>query len=59
MKRIILLGINFLLLPGKKVAFVREFWSGKSTTVNLIERLYEQLREKFLLMVGLFSRYEP
>ena len=40
-QRIILNGINLLFEPGKKVALVGESGCGKSTTVNLIERLYE------------------
>ena len=40
-KRVILDRINLLFEPGKKVALVGESGCGKSTTVNLIERLYE------------------
>ncbi|MCF0118037.1 MAG: ATP-binding cassette domain-containing protein, partial [Bacilli bacterium] len=39
--RIILNGINLLFEPGKKIALVGESGCGKSTTVNLIERLYD------------------
>ena len=40
-KRLILNGIDLLFEPGKKVALVGESGCGKSTTVNLIERLYD------------------
>ena len=39
--RLILNGIDLLFEPGKKVALVGESGCGKSTTVNLIERLYD------------------
>ena len=40
-KRMILKNLNLTIEPGKKVALVGESGCGKSTTVNLIERLYE------------------
>ena len=40
-KRKILNGLNLVFEPGQKVALVGESGCGKSTTVNLIERLYE------------------
>ena len=40
-KRMILKNLNIVIEPGKKVALVGESGCGKSTTVNLIERLYE------------------
>ena len=40
-KRIILNAIDLTFEPGKKVALVGESGCGKSTTVNLIERLYD------------------
>ena len=40
-ERVILEHLNLVFEPGKKVALVGESGCGKSTTVNLIERLYE------------------
>ena len=40
-QRLILNGINLVFEPGQKVALVGESGCGKSTTVNLIERLYD------------------
>ena len=40
-ERVILDHLNLVFEPGKKVALVGESGCGKSTTVNLIERLYE------------------
>ena len=40
-KRMILNNLNLNIEPGKKVALVGESGCGKSTTVNLIERLYD------------------
>ena len=40
-QRLILDNLNLIFEPGKKVALVGESGCGKSTTVNLIERLYE------------------
>ena len=40
-QRKILNGLNLVFEPGQKVALVGESGCGKSTTVNLIERLYE------------------
>ena len=37
----ILDNLNLVFEPGQKVALVGESGCGKSTTVNLIERLYE------------------
>ena len=48
-ERIILKGINLLFEPGKKVALVGESGCGKSTTVNLIQRLYETTSGEVLL----------
>ena len=40
-KRKILEGLSLTIEPGQKVALVGESGCGKSTTINLIERLYE------------------
>ena len=48
-ERIILKGLNLTFEPGKKVALVGESGCGKSTTVNLIERLYETTSGEVLI----------
>ena len=40
-KKKILEGLSLTIEPGQKVALVGESGCGKSTTINLIERLYE------------------
>ena len=47
-KRQILDNLNLVFEPGKKVALVGESGCGKSTTVNLIERLYEPIEGQIL-----------
>ena len=48
-KKLILNGLNLIIEPGKKVAFVGESGCGKSTTVNLLERLYEPTYGQILI----------
>ena len=48
-ERVILEGLNLVFEPGKKVALVGESGCGKSTTVNLIERLYETTAGEILI----------
>ena len=48
-KRMILNNLNIVIEPGKKVALVGESGCGKSTTVNLIERLYETTSGEVLI----------
>ena len=48
-KRMILNNLNILIEPGKKVALVGESGCGKSTTVNLLERLYEATSGEVLI----------
>ena len=48
-KKKILSGLNLLFEPGKKVALVGESGCGKSTTVNLIERLYDTTEGEVLI----------
>ena len=48
-KKKILNGLNLIFEPGKKVALVGESGCGKSTTVNLIERLYDTTEGEVLI----------
>ena len=48
-KHMVLDKLNLVFEPGKKVALVGESGCGKSTTVNLIERLYEPIHGEILL----------
>ena len=48
-QKLILNGINFSVPSGKKVALVGESGCGKSTTMSLIERLYEPTEGEILL----------
>ena len=48
-KRKILDNLNITIEPGKKVALVGESGCGKSTTVNLLERLYEAVSGEVLI----------
>ena len=57
-QRIILNGINLLFESGKKVALVGESGCGKSTIVNLIERLYD-INEGKIIIDGIeIKRYD-
>ena len=57
-KRKILDGLDLVFEPGKKVALVGESGCGKSTTVNLIERLYEPTEGEVLLDGVNINRYD-
>ena len=57
-ERVILEGLNLFLKPGKKVALVGESGCGKSTTVNLIERLYESCGGEILIDDIEIKRYD-
>ena len=57
-RRVILNGINLNFEPGKKVALVGESGCGKSTTVNLIERLYETTGGEILIDGIDIKRYD-
>ena len=45
----VLNGLNLDIKAGQKVAFVGESGCGKSTTVNLIERLYDPVEGQILI----------
>ncbi len=56
--RVILEHLNLVFEPGKKVALVGESGCGKSTTVNLIERLYEATGGEVLIDGIDIKRYD-
>ena len=57
-QRLILNGIDLVFEPGQKVALVGESGCGKSTTVNLIERLYDITGGQLLIDGIEISRYD-
>jgi ABC-type multidrug transport system fused ATPase/permease subunit len=57
-QRMILNKLNLVFEPGKKVALVGESGCGKSTIVNLIERLYEPIHGEILLDDVNVSKYD-
>ena len=57
-KRKILDYLNLVFEPGQKVALVGESGCGKSTTVNLIERLYEPTEGEVLLDGVNINKYD-
>ena len=50
--------MNITIEPGQKVALVGESGCGKSTTVNLIERLYEPVEGEVLIDGIDIKKYE-
>ena len=57
-ERVILDNLNLTFEPGKKVALVGESGCGKSTTVNLIERLYETVGGEIFIDGIEIKRYD-
>ena len=57
-QRLILNGIDLVFEPGQKVALVGESGCGKSTTVNLIERLYDITGGQLLIDGIEINRYD-
>ena len=57
-ERKILDGLNLEFEPGQKVALVGESGCGKSTTVNLIERLYEPVSGEVLIDGENINKYD-
>ena len=57
-KRIILKNMNLVIEPGKKIALVGESGCGKSTIVNLIERLYDVTSGQILIDGIDIKRYD-
>ena len=58
-KKLVLNGLSFTVEPGQKVAFVGQAGCGKSTAMDLLQRLYAPTAGKILVDGQAIEKYDP
>ena len=58
-QKLILNGLSFTVEPGQKVAFVGQAGCGKSTAMDLLQRLYAPTGGKILVDGQPIGKYDP
>ena len=58
-QKLVLNGLSFTVEPGQKVAFVGQAGCGKSTALDLLQRLYVPTAGKILVDGRPIQKYDP